>query len=40
MSEFGYGYRIGEDANASFADIIQFEGDGADLNEDGFRTEN
>ena len=36
MSEFGYGYRIGEDANASFADIIQFEGDGADLNEDGF----
>jgi len=36
MSEFGYGYKIGDDENASFADIIQFEGDGADLNEDGF----
>ena len=28
--------RLGSDTNASFADIIQFEGDGADLNEDGF----
>jgi hypothetical protein len=36
MQEFGYGYRIGSDENASFDDIIQFEGDGADLNEDGF----
>jgi hypothetical protein len=36
MSEYGYGYRLGSDTNASFADIIQFEGDGADLNEDGF----
>ena len=36
MNEFGYGYRIGEDADLSFADIIQFEGDGADLNADGF----
>ena len=36
MKEFGYGYRIGSDENASFEDIIQFEGDGADLNEDGF----
>ena len=36
MTEFGYGYKIGDDENASFAEIIQFEGDGADLNEDGF----
>ena len=36
MTEFGYGYKIGQDGNTSFADIIQFEGDGADLNEDGF----
>ena len=36
MTEYGYGYKIGDDENASFADIIQFEGDGADLNEDGF----
>ena len=38
MTEYGYGYKIGDDDNASFADIIQFEGDGADLNEDGFQT--
>ena len=36
MTEYGYGYKIGDDENASFADIIEFEGDGADLNEDGF----
>jgi len=36
MSEYGYGYKIGDDENTSFADIIEFEGDGADLNEDGF----
>ena len=35
MEEHGQGYFIGNDDN-TFADIIQFEGDGADLNEDGF----
>ena len=35
MLDNGYGYRIGEDTNV-FTDIIKFEGDGADLNEDGF----
>ena len=36
MQDYGLGYKIGADENASFADLIQFEGDGADLNNDGF----
>ena len=36
MSSYGLGYKIGEDENASFSDLVQFEGDGADLNGDGF----
>ncbi len=35
MLDNGYGYRIGEGTDL-FADLINFEGDGADLNEDGF----
>ena len=36
MNSYGLGYKIGEDENASFSDLVQFEGDGADLNGDGF----
>ena len=36
MNDYGLGYKIGEAQQSSFADLIQFEGDGADLNGDGF----
>ena len=36
MTEYGYGYKIGETTNDRFGGIFDFEGDGADLNEDGF----
>ena len=36
MKEYGYGYKIGETTNDRFGEIFDFEGDGADLNEDGF----
>ena len=36
MNDYGLGYKIGEAQESSFADLIQFEGDGADLNGDGF----
>ena len=36
MSDFGLGYKIGDADESSFADLVQFEGDGADLNGDGF----
>ena len=36
MTEYGYGYKIGETEDLRFDDIFSFEGDGADLNEDGF----
>ena len=36
MNDYGLGYEIGDSQASSFADLIQFEGDGADLNGDGF----
>ena len=36
MNDYGLGYKIGDTEESSFADLIQFEGDGADLNGDGF----
>jgi len=36
MVDYGLGYRIGDSESSNFADLIQFEGDGADLNGDGF----
>jgi len=36
MVENGYGFRVGDDENSTFGEIFSFEGDGADLNEDGF----
>jgi hypothetical protein len=36
MMEYGYGYKIGETIDLRFDEIFDFEGDGADLNEDGF----
>ena len=36
MTDHGNGYFIGESQQSIFSELIQFEGDGADLNEDGF----
>ena len=36
MVDYGLGYEIGDSESSTFADLIQFEGDGADLNGDGF----
>ncbi len=36
MTNNGYGFRIGDDPQSSFGELFNFEGDGADLDEDGF----
>ena len=36
MSNHGYGYKIGQINSSDFSDLFDFEGDGADLDDNGF----
>jgi hypothetical protein len=36
MSDYGFGFRLGDSDSSTFGELFQFEGDGADLNGDGF----